>query len=170
MNFLDHAINWCKGEIFEARLILLFGIIVLASAFLFSIIGKTPSARAMLYPLLVVGIMFSIIGGGMLYSNPKRIVEFEKAYAENPEAFVASEKARTDEFISWYPKTRYIMTGLGLLGILLFIFWAAPIGRAIGISLIILMLGTFVVDYFSEERAATYQNAIETELKSSIIK
>lgn len=165
MEFIDHAIAWCKGEIFEAKLILLFGIIVLVSAFLFFKVGTTPSAKAMLYPLLVVGVMFSAIGGGMLYSNPKRIMEFKKAYVENPKAFVESEKNRTDEFISWYPKTRYIMTGIGVLGVLLFLFWSVPIGRAIGISLIIIMLATFVVDHFSEERAEIYHQKIEEALK-----
>jgi hypothetical protein len=165
MEFIEHAIAWCKGEIFEAKLILLFGIIVLVSAFLFFKGGTTPSAKAMLYPLLVVGIMYSAIGGGMLYSNPKRIVEFKQAYAENPTAFIESEKKRTDEFISWYPKTRYIMMVLGVIGILLFLFWAVPIGRAIGISLIIMMLGTFVVDHFSEERAEIYHKHIIESLE-----
>ena len=165
MEFIEHTIAWCKGEIFEAKLILLFGIIVLVSAFLFVKLGTTPSAKAMLYPLLVVGIMFSAIGGGMLYSNPKRIVEFKQAYENNPKAFVESEKERADEFISWYPKTRWIMTGIGILGVLLFLFWAVPIGRAIGISLIIIMLATFVVDHFSEERAEIYYQKIEETLE-----
>lgn len=164
MEFIEHAIAWCKGEIFEAKLILLFGIIVMISAILFFKFGSTPGSKAMLYPLLVVGLMFSVIGGGMLYSNPKRILEFKQAYEENPETFVESEKKRTDEFISWYPKTRYIMTALGVIGILLFFLWAVPIGRAIGISLIIIMLATFVVDHFSEERAEVYHQKIEEYL------
>ncbi len=79
MEFIEHAIAWCKGEIFEARLIILLGIIVVISAILFYKAGTTPSAKAMLYPLLVVGIMFSAIGGGMIYSNTKQIVEFKLA-------------------------------------------------------------------------------------------
>ncbi len=165
MEFIDHAIAWCKGEIFEARLILLFGILVIISAILFYKVGTTPGAKAMLVPLFVVGIMFSAIGSGMLYSNPKRILEFESAYSGNPQAFVKSEKERTDNFISWYPKTRYIITGVGIMGILIFLFWAAPIGRAIGISLIIIMLATFVVDHFSEERAEIYHKHIVEALE-----
>jgi len=166
MEFIQHAINWCKGEIFEARLILLFGIVTIISAILFYKTGTTPGAKAMLFPLLVVGIMFSTIGSGMMYTNPKRMVEFQQAFDENPTTFIQSEKDRTDAFISWYPKTRIIFAILGGMGILIFMFWATPIGRAIGISLIIMMLTTFVVDHFSEERAETYHQKIEAEIKS----
>lgn len=165
MEFVDHAIGWCKGEIFEARLILLFGMLMITSAILFYKVGVTPGAKAMLFPLIVVGIMFSVISAGMLYSNPKRIIEFKRVYSENPQAFVKSEKERTENFISWYPKTRYIMTALGIIGIMIFLFWADPIGRAIGISLIIIMLATFVVDHFSEERAEKYHKHIVEALK-----
>lgn len=167
MNILDYAITWCKGEIFEAKLILAFAIGIMAVAVVFYMAGSTPSAKATLFPLLVVGLMFAAIGGGMLYNNPKRIVEFEKAYQEDPQAFRKSEINRTKDFISWYPITRYIMAGLGLIGVLVFIFWAAPIGRAIGISLILIMLATFVVDHFSEERAHIYLNSLEKQFNQN---
>jgi len=61
MELIEHSIAWCKGEIFEARLILLFGILTIITAIIFYKVGTTPSAKAMLYPLLVVGIMFSVI-------------------------------------------------------------------------------------------------------------
>lgn len=165
MEFIEHSIAWCKGEIFEGKLILLFGIIVLLCAFLFYKTGTTPGAKAMLYPLLLVGLMLSATGSTMLYTNPKRIVEFQKAYTENPEAFVKSEKKRTDEFIIWYPRTRYILSVLGVIGILMFLFWPAPLGRAIAISLLTIMLATFVVDHFSEERAQIYHTAIMEQIE-----
>lgn len=157
MDLLEYSIEWCKGEIFEAKLILTFGIGVMVAGLLFYTLGGTRSAKAMLLPLLVVGLIFSAIGGGMLYSNPKRIIEFEQAFQEDPAAFAQAENLRTDEFISWYPKTRIIMAVLGIIGILTFMFWSAPLGRAIGFSLILIALGTFVVDHFSEERAGKYK-------------
>ena len=161
MEFIQHSTNWCKGEIFEALWILFFGILIIFSAFLFYKIGTTPGAKAMLYPLLLIGIVVGSIGSGMIYNNSKRIVEFQKAYEKNPQAFILSEKERTENFISWYPKTRWIFAIPGIMGILVFMFWAIPIGRAIGISLIFMMLTTFVIDHFSEERALIYREKIE---------
>ncbi len=160
MEFIQHSISWCKGEIFEARIILLSGLILVTIALLFYFAGTTSNAKAMLFPLLAVGILFTASGTTMLYTNPKRITEFSQQYQENATAFIQSEKERADEFISWYPMIRYVASGLGILGIVLFVFWAAPIGRAIGIALIIMMLATYVIDHFSEERANAYYEEI----------
>lgn len=166
MEIIEHSLTWIKGEIFEARLILLFSLLTILSAFLFWKVGATPNAKAMLFPLLVAGIMFGTIGIGMLYNNPKRVVEFQKTFTENPKAFTNSEKERVETFVGWYPKTRIIFAILGAVGIFTYMLWASPIGRAIGIALIIMMLATFVIDHFSEERAEIYYKKIEVALKS----
>lgn len=156
MDAIQHTVSWIKGELFEGKLVFAFGVLTCISAFLFWKIGTTPNAKAMLFPLLAVGVMFMGIGGGMLYSNPKRLMEFPKAYEENPVAFVQSEKERVETFTKWYPITRYVMTGLALVGLLSFLFWDKPIGRAIGIALLLMVIASFVVDHFSEERAKIY--------------
>lgn len=160
MEFLEHAVAWCKGEIFEGRLILLFGIIVLVSAFLFSKVGETPSAKAMLYPLLVVGILFVGIGGIMSYSNPKRIVEFETAYAENPKAFIQSEKERVEGFQYMYTVTLVIATLSFTFAMFVFWFSNSPTLKAVAIAVAIFGISGLVIDYFSEERAAIYYEKI----------
>ncbi len=160
MDFIEHTHNWIKGEIYEARLIVFFGVLTLVAAFLFWKTGTTPGAKAMLFPLLSVGIMYAVIGGGMLYSNPIRAKEFSKAFEENQTEFMHSEKKRVESFMGWYPKTRYIMAGMAILGIIFFLLWSTPIGRAIGIGLMLMGLATFVVDHFSEERAKIYYEQI----------
>lgn len=165
MEFIQHSIAWCKGEIFEGKLVLLFGLLVIIIAVLFFKFGGTPNAKAMLYPLLITGLLYSLIAGGMIINNQKRIVEYQLAYEKDPDVFVLSEKERADNFISWYPKTRWIFAIIGLVGIALNIFWATPLPRAIGISLIILMLSTYVIDHFSEERADTYYKHITEALE-----
>lgn len=161
MDIFQHTTDWIKGELFEGKLVLLFGILTCFSAIIFYKIGTTPNAKAMLWPLLVTGFMFIGIGGGMLYSNPKRLNEFPKVYKENPKAFVKSEKERVQAFTKWYPTTRYVFAVLGILGIVLFLFWDKPIGRAIGISLLLMTIATYVVDHFSEERAHTYYQELK---------
>lgn len=160
MDVLQHAIAWCKGEIFEGRFIVLFGLLAIVSALLCWKIGTTPNAKALFYPLLAIGILFGGIGGGMLYSNPKRIATFTEQAKENPQVLLEAELKRTEEFMSWYPITRYVAAGLGVLGIALFVFWGTPIGRAVGIALILATVAVFIVDHFSEERAEIYRYAL----------
>jgi hypothetical protein len=160
MDFIEHTQNWIKGEIFEAKWIVLFGLFTIIVAFLFWKTGTTPNAKAMLFPLLTVGILFLVSGSTMLYTNPKRSNDYAEAYKNDPVNLIEAEKERVEYFMTWYPQIRYVMTGIAVLGILLFLFWSVPIGRAIGIALILIALTTFVIDHFSEERANIYYEQI----------
>jgi glucose uptake protein GlcU len=160
MELIQYTQDWIKGELFEARLITLFSITLIVIALLFYFFGNTPNAKAMLFPLIFVGIIFTSVGVGMLYSNSKRTDEFKLAYQDNPQEFASSEKARCEVFMPWYSTSRWIVSIIGILGVLIFIFWSTPIGRAIGVSLILITLMAFVVDHFSEERANIYYEHI----------
>jgi len=72
MEFIIHAVSWCKGEIFEGRMFLLFGLAVLGVSFACSKIGTTPSSKAMFAPLLVVALIAIAGGVFMNISNINR--------------------------------------------------------------------------------------------------
>lgn len=164
MELIQYTHDWIKGELFESKLITLVSITLIVIALLFYFFGNTPNAKAMLFPLIIVGIIFTSVGVGMLNNNLKRTDKFNLAYQNSPQEFASSEKARCEVFMPWYSTSRWIVSALGILGILIFVFWSAPIGRAIGISLILITLMAFVVDHFSEERANIYYEKIINEL------
>ena len=165
MEFIEHSIAWCKGEIFEGRLILISGIVILILAFLFYKVGTTPNAKAMLYPLLVIAIMFVVIGVIMNYSNAKRITEFQKAFTENPEAFIQSEKERVEGFQYMYTMTLIIATVSFAFALLVFWFSHSPLLKAVALAVAIFGISGLVIDHFSEERAAKYYQKIEKALE-----
>lgn len=165
MNFIEHTINWCTGEIFEGKMIALFGITVIALSIAFWKTGTTPFAKAIVVPLLVVGLLSVTAGSAMVVNNNKRIVAYKAAYQENPAAFVQSEKKRTDDFIKWYPYTMYIMSAAIMAGIAIYLFLGGGWGRAIGLALILFGLSVLFIDHFSEERAETYHHHIVSALK-----
>ena len=165
MNFIEHTVNWCTGEIFEGKMIALFGIAIIAISIAFWKFGTTPFAKAIVVPLLVVGLLSATAGSFMVVNNNKRIVSYKAAYQENPTAFVQSEKERTDDFIKWYPYTMYIMSAIIIVGISSYLFLGGAWGRAIGLALILLSLSLLFIDHFSEERAETYHQHIVRELK-----
>ena len=47
MEFIEHTVAWCRGEIFEGRLLALFGAVVVTLGLLFWRFGSTPGAKAM---------------------------------------------------------------------------------------------------------------------------
>ena len=164
MEFIQHTINWCKGEIVEGSMVALWGALIVIVSTLFRKFGATPFTKAMFVPLLVVGLLCLIVGGSLVVNNNRRIIAYQKAYEINPREFIQSEKERTDNFIKWYPYTMYITAVIIMVGIGCYLFWASAWGRAIGLSLLLLGLSVLFLDSFSEERADIYHQAIVNEL------
>ncbi|MFT4167507.1 MAG: hypothetical protein QM653_00115 [Dysgonomonas sp.] len=160
MELIQHTMHWIKGELFEAKLIVVFAILTIVVGFLFWKIGTTPNAKALFIPLLVVGAIYASIGGGMLYSNPKRMVELPQSYQQNKVEFVKSEKQRVDDFQYGYKVSKIVATVFFLATLLIFWITKNPTWMGIGIALTYFALAGLVVDYFSQERADIYYKAI----------
>ena len=165
MEFIEHSIAWCRGEIFEGRMLALFGAVIVALALIFWRVGSTPSARAMFIPLLFVGALALLVGLSMNFSNQARIPKFSAAYAESPAAFVQAERERTEAFIKWYPYTMYTFSLIIILGLGVFLWKPTPLGRAIGLATLVLGLCVLCLDHFSEERAEGYHSQIMQQLE-----
>lgn len=160
MEFIHHSLNWCKGEIFEGKLSLLFSLIILLVGLSYLKWGTTVYGKAMIWPLIAVAALAMGVGIYLVSTNSKRIVEYQTQFAKNPTEFVQSEKSRTENFISWYPKTQKILFAIMLVGMLGMVFSRDALIRAVGIGLMLLALYGFVFDHFSEERAAIYHKGI----------
>ena len=160
MEFIQHTIHWVKGEIFEGAIIGSFGLLTLISSILFWKFGKTPSAKGVIIPLLVIGIFYFIAASVGIYINQQRIPQYEVKYQEDPAGFIESEKDRTEGFMKIYIYTYVIATVMILTGLILFLFVSGANLDGIGLSLILLGLSLLCIDYFSKERAIIYHNEI----------
>ena len=58
MDILKLSMEWAKAEVFSAKIVWIFSVIVLLSAVGFAMLGKTPMAKAFTIPLIVSGILF----------------------------------------------------------------------------------------------------------------
>lgn len=165
MNFYNHTTAWIKGELFEAVFILSFAVATLLAGYLFWRIGTTPSSKALLAPFVIIGIIYAMIGGGMLVSNHKRTKEFASSFQQDNKAFIQSEKARVEGFQYGYLVSKIVAT-VFFAGTLL-IFWATknPTWQGIGIGFALFAWAGLVIDYFSQERATVYYTEILDALK-----
>ncbi|MBT8256272.1 MAG: hypothetical protein KJO23_07010 [Bacteroidia bacterium] len=166
MEFIQHTIEWCRGEIFEGKLSILFGIVILLASLGYWKFGSTDAAKAMFVPLLMVALLSIAIGAYLIQANSKRITHYTEQFEQTPAEFILSEQERTAAFIKWYPYTQYILFGLGILAMLCLILSNKPLLRAIGIALLLLVLYMFTLDHFSEERAYKYRREITKQLES----
>lgn len=162
MEILQNAINWCKGEILSAKLILVFSAVMFVLGFLVYKLGYYSEAKSMFVPLLSLGLFFGIIGGSLLYRNPRRLVTFPEHFACSPQEFVQVEKFRIQAFMNWHPVARVLFGILGCLGIAFYIGWSDPLLRSISMALIVATLAVFVIVHFSEERAMRYYQSLES--------
>lgn len=160
MDFIEHLINWCKGEIFEGKMSLVFGALVLCTGLAFWKWGSTPYAKVMAWPLLFVALFSIGIGLYLISANQKRIKESTLMYTNKPLELIKAEKQRTADFIRWYPITQKIFFGLMVAGMLGVMLSRLPLVRAIGLALMLVSLYVFVLDHFSEERAQLYHSKI----------
>ncbi|PWA05872.1 hypothetical protein [Flavobacterium psychrotolerans] len=166
MDFLQYTTNWIKGEIFEATLFGSFGLLTIISSLILWKFGETPNSKALIIPLIVVGLLFLGTAITSINTNQKKLPQYTEAYKQEPSAFVKSEKARVEGFQYLYTVTIIIASVCFVLAICAFVFTHNPTVRAIGIALAILGITGLVIDYFSKERADHYYKEITTEMKS----
>lgn len=160
MDFFTHTTAWIKGEILEALLITAFGLVTIAGGFLFWKLGSVPAAKALLLPLIVTGLIYSAIGISMYISNQKRLTEYEQNYKLDSLSFIKAEKQRVENFQYMYVISKVVATVFFAVTLLLFWFTKNPGLHALGIGLTLFALTGLVVDYFSQERAEIYYQAI----------
>ena len=164
MELIDYTNKWLAGEIFEGKSILAAGICLLALTFIVWRTGSTEHARAILLPMLVVAVLHIGIGGSMIVSNSQRIPQFTEQYQrQTRQEYIASENARVNGFMSVYHQVIIFAAVSFAVGICLFAFCTKTWLRASALALIYLALSTLVIDYFSKERAITYQHELNVD-------
>lgn len=166
MTFLEHTLNWVKGELFEAGMLALWGTVLVVVAAYFWKFGHTPTAKALISPFLVVGLFWGIAGGISLSVNTHRIDTYSLEFQKEPRAFVNQERKRVDDFIWVY---RYLLIGWSVMivaGLLIFMVWGGNHGRAFGLGLILFGISGLLVDHTSEYNAYVYDAKINKELQS----
>ncbi len=160
MKLIEYSAEWAKGEVFEGMCIVITGALTLVCAFFIWKYGTTVNAKALLIPTLVLGLLFSMIGGYMMYSNNQQITNFQSAYKADSEAFVQNEKKRVEDFQFLYPTSLAMSAVCFLLTMLAFVFFENPTFHAIGVVLSVFGVSLIIIDYFSKERGQIYYEHI----------
>jgi hypothetical protein len=165
MKLVEYSVQWAKGEILEGMCIIIAGVLTLICALLIWKFGATVNAKALLVPAFFLGILFSTMGSFMLYSNNKRVTQFEKAYQTGAAAFIQNEKKRVEDFQFMYPTSLAISAVCFLITVLAFAYSKSPTFHAVGIALTVFGVSLIIIDYFSKERAQIYYEHILNNLQ-----
>ncbi|MCL3779020.1 hypothetical protein EMN47_01335 [Prolixibacteraceae bacterium JC049] len=164
MDFIQHTINWSRGEITEALINGIGGLVLVICGILFLKLGNTPNAKALVWPLIAVGLLLGIAGAYGVYSNKIRINEFEQQWNQNPKTFVEAEKKRVEGFDEIF---KYSYPGaiiLVIAGAILFFVFKGANGKAISLGLMLVGMAAYFIDFFASERAQIYYKEIIKEI------
>lgn len=164
MEFINHSVNWVKGEMLEAIIMGIFGALIVLCATLFWKFGTTPYAKALIIPLLVVGIIPLFMGISGALSNNNRITEYQTRWQEEGKSFIVQEKARVESFdeIFKYSYPTAIILVIG--GAVLFFLLSSPTWKAISLAMMVMGLMAYFIDHFAAERAEMYLQQINKAL------
>lgn len=162
---IQSALNWVRGEQTEGIVVLCIVLVIIAVSVLLPRLIATPYAKAVMLPLLVVGVAYCVIGAGIFY-NAGRSKEdlLARAQTENIQQIAQTEKARVEGFEHSYTASKIVSTLFLLTAVLLIWLAKSPTGQGIVIGLILFALLAVSVDYFSKERADIYYQEIVNTL------
>ena len=165
MDILNLSAQWAKSEVFSARIVWLFSIIEMLAAIGFWYLGRTPMAKAFIWPLLVAGVFIALVGVGLFLANNPRIDQFERKARLNPDAFVQSEIQRTEKSQRELSLVFKILPVVIVLAAIVILAAPASIWRAIAIIVIINVALLMMVDSNTEARNNIYHHEISTSPK-----
>jgi uncharacterized membrane protein HdeD (DUF308 family) len=150
----------------ESLLFLLIGIAGIITAIVFFFFLKISFYKGAAIPLLLVGLLLSIVG----YAVYKRSDEDRKrnvyAYDMNPSQLKEKELPRMKTVMKNFVIYRYTEIILTLTGIALLIYFRSDtekqFWKGFGLALAIMALLTLFADYFAEKRGKIYTKGIES--------
>ena len=165
MDILKLSTDWAKSEIFSSKIVWLFSVIETLAALGFWHLGRTPMAKAFVWPLLMAGLFIALVGAGLFLANNPRIDQFEKEYRLDPDAFVQSEIQRTEKSRRELSLVFKILPVVIVIAAIVILVMPASIWRAIAITVIVNAAFLMIVDSNTEARNNIYHHKISSNSK-----
>lgn len=162
-DILKLSTDWARAEVFSAKITLLLSLLFFLGAIGFWQLGKTAMAKAFVCPMIVAGVLIAAVSAGLYFANAPRIQQFETAYNDDAKAFVQTEIARTAKSQGELALVFKVLPLIIIAGALLIMFVNTPLWRAIGITIIALMIALMFIDSNTNARNTIYHQHLLAE-------
>ncbi len=144
----------------ESRVFLLLGVLAILIAVLFILYGTSRVFTGAAIPLVVIGLLLSIVGFTVYRRSDSDRIRNVYAYDMNPSELKDKEIPRMKTVMRNFVIYRYTEIILALLGIGLYIYFIRDFNndfwRGFGLALAIMALIALTADYFAEQRGKKY--------------
>lgn len=163
MDILKASTDWARAEVFSAKISLLLSLLFFLAALGFWQLGKTSMAKALVWPMLVAGVLTAAVSAGLYFANKPRITQFEAAYNSGAKTFVQTETERTAKSKHDLALVFKVLPLIIIAAALLIVFVNTPLWRAIGITTIALMTVLMFIDSNTSARNNAYHQQLLAE-------
>ena len=160
MDIIKLSTDWAKAEVFSAKIVWLFSVIELLAAIGFWYWGRTSTAKAFIWPLLVMGLFLVSVGVGLYAANHPRIVQFENDYHREPKAFLEAEIQRTANSQRGLAMVFRILPAIVIVAAVVILLAPAALWRAIAVTMILTAAFLMLVDSNTEARNDAYHSQL----------
>ena len=156
MDILKLSTDWAKAEVFSSKIVLVFSAIQIIAAIGFWYFGRTVTAKAFGWPMLVGGLFLLAVGAGLYLANNPRIDQFELESRKNPAAFTQTEVARTAKSQGELALVFKVLPAIVIVAAILILLISIPLWRAIAITIIVTVAFLMAVDANTKARNDEY--------------
>lgn len=149
------------GELRESLIFILpMGLLSLVFGLWLWLDTPTSYTRGVAVPFLVMGLVMSVIGGGVGFRTPAQIERLRADVQAQPEAAVAAESARMSGVNARWTPYLWVWAAFGVAGLALRFGTAHAGARGLGVALVFFSGVGLLVDGFAERRAHEYANEL----------
>ncbi len=155
MDFINHTSNWVKGDIFQGRVMLSIGILLLITAFAILKSNHT-FLKGSLIPLgLAITILIGY-GSFLAFSRSEHLVNVKTEYIENNEKAIQQEYEKAAKDNKAYSTLKPIWVILITISSVLFYFCKTDYLKGLSVGLIGLFLIALIIDSLLHHRLKPY--------------
>jgi hypothetical protein len=158
---LDVMAEYLRGEKLEALVFIVpLGLLsVLFGAWLLTD-DRTPFARGVGWPFVVLGLVLTVTGGAVGFRTPAQVERLTAGFAASPEATRAEEQARMEKVNRGWPVYVTAWAVFAIAGLALRFATRSELARGVGVALVFFAGVGLLIDGFAERRAQPYTEAL----------
>lgn len=156
MHFIQHFNNWAKGDLFQAKLMIVWGFIFCLPLIVYSIRTHHVFFKGMIIPLNLLTFILLSYGSYLLITKGKEVQKVERQYFENQDQTFKKEQVKANENNKSYIVFKTVWGSLLLLSVVLYFLVNSIYMKGLSMGFMILFLSLLITDTFFHERLKTY--------------
>ncbi len=164
MELIKYTSEWVRGEVFQGKIMLLIGAILLIGGIAI-LRSEHEILRGALIPLGVVILIFLGYGGFQTFGRTAHLKKVESIYAQNRQEALTTEYEKATKDATSYKTLKIIWTILIIASAIMYLLMSGEYYKGLAIGIIGLFLTTLIVDSILHYRLDVYLKNL-TELMS----